>query len=91
VIVTVLPPLFGSNVYVPEASVENDVPFVLPWTESVWLRAPQAVDGGSFSTTLPIENAVPRSTCTHCGNALLALSQYVFASPSVAFEDGNPP
>ena len=42
-------------------------------TVSVSLRAPHAA--GSCSTTLVTDRAEPRSTWTHCGNALLALSQ----------------
>ena len=83
---TVLP-VDGSNVYVAEATaVLKFVPSVLVCTESVWVRVAQAVDGGSFRVTLPIAYVAPRSTCSHCGNAPFALSQYVLASPSVAVE-----
>ena len=78
--------LVGSNVYAAAAtSVENADPSVLPLIATVWLRAPH--DGGSLSTTRPSAVAVPRSTCIHCGNALLALSQYDPASPSTALPD----
>ena len=51
------------------------VPFVLVCTDSVWVRVPQAASGGSFSVTRPMVTLEPRSTCSHCGKALLALSQ----------------
>ncbi len=50
-------------------------PSVLAWTDNVWVRVPHADDGGSFSVTLPTLRAAPRSTCSHCGKALLVLSQ----------------
>ena len=50
-------------------------PSVLVWTERVCVRVPHAGDGGSLSVTLPIVLVAPRSTCSHCGKALLALSQ----------------
>ena len=56
-------------------SVLKVEPLVLPCTDSVWVRVAQAAGGGSFSTTRLTVVAAPRSTCTHCGNALLALSQ----------------
>src|SRR5258705_1557486 len=71
-------------VNVPEAMLPKLVPSVLVCTDSVWVRVPHAADGGSFSVTLPTLYDASRFTCSHCGNALLALSQYVFASPSVA-------
>ncbi len=52
------------------------VPSVLPWTASVSVRAAQPATG-SFSTTWLTATDAPRSTCSHCGNALFALSQYV--------------
>ena len=57
------------------ASVLNVAPSVLPGSDSVWLRAAQAAAGGSLSTSRPTVWAEPRSTCAHCGKALLALSQ----------------
>src|SRR5690349_19977851 len=66
-------------------SVENDEPLVLPTTSMVWLRAPHEV--GSCRTTLLMLCAEPRSTWTHCGNALLALSQYEFWSLSVTLPE----
>jgi hypothetical protein len=75
----------GLNVYVADpTAVPNADPSVLVCTDSVWVRVAQAVDGGSFSVTLPTLYVAPRSTCSHCGKAPFALSQYVFASPSVA-------
>ena len=51
-IVTVLLFADGSKVYPAEAtSVENVEPSALPWTASVWVRAPHEVDGGSFLPT----------------------------------------
>src|SRR3979409_1589182 len=80
---TVLP-VAGSNVRPAEAdSVVKLLPSVLPRIDSVWVRVDHAASGGSFSVTLPMLVAAPRSTCTHCGKALLALSQYVEALPSV--------
>ena len=55
--------------------VVNVEPSELPAIDSVWVRVPQAVEGGSLSTILPTSVGAPRSTCSHCGNALLALSQ----------------
>src|SRR6266545_1926511 len=78
---TVLPPA-GSNTYpVDVVIVLKPVPSELPCRATVWVRASH--DGGSFSTTWSIAVAVPRSTWAHCGNAPLALSQYVAAVPSV--------
>jgi len=37
---------------------------------------------------LPTLYVVPRSTWIHCGNALLALSQYEFGLPSTALTAG---
>ena len=43
------------NVYVAEpTAVLNAEPSVLVCTDRVWVRVPQAVDGGSFSVTLPM-------------------------------------
>src|SRR5215218_1121675 len=53
---------------------------------SVSFRAPQAA--GSCSTTRLADGDEPTSTCTHCGNALLALSQYEPWLRSVTFDDG---
>src|SRR5688500_16116864 len=80
---TVLP-VAGLNVY-PDAgtTVVNDEPLVLVCTESVCVRVAHAASGGSFSAIRPTLVAAPRSTCTHCGNEPLALSQYVAALPSV--------
>src|SRR3954447_1862879 len=77
----------GANAYVADAlTVLKVTPSALPRTDSVSSRAPQAA--GSCSTTRLTLWAEPRSTWTHCGNALLALSQYVFWSASVVLEDG---
>ena len=65
----------GLNVYVPDATVVNEVPLVLVCTESVWVRVAHAAAGGSLSVTLPMLVAAPRSTWSHCGNAPLTLSQ----------------
>ena len=73
VIVTVLP-VAGLKTRPAEAdSVVNEEPLVLPCIDSVCVRVPQP--GGSFSTTRLTVAAAPRSTCSHCGNALLTLSQ----------------
>jgi hypothetical protein len=56
-------------------SVLNDEPLVLPWMVSVWVRVAQAAAGGSLRIAWLTGVAVPRSTCSHCGNALLLLSQ----------------
>jgi hypothetical protein len=80
----------GSNTDpVGPANVVNVAPSTEPCTDRVWVRAPQ--DAGSFKVTRPTCCADPRSTCTHCGNALLALSQYVDASASVTFPATNDP
>ena len=50
-------------------------PSVLPWTVIVWVRVAQAVDGGRSSTILLTLVAEPRSTWSHCGNALSVLSE----------------
>ncbi len=72
---TVLPEL-GSKEYVAEATmVAKVVPSVLPWTESVCVRAPQLA--GSLSTTWVIDVVEPRSIWAHCGKVPLTLSQYV--------------
>ncbi len=72
-IVTVLP-VAGLNAYPADATMSvNDEPVVLPCTVSVWVRVPQPV--GSFSTTRLTPTEAPRSTWSHCGNALLVLSQ----------------
>ena len=64
------------KVYVAELTAVLKVePSVLVCTDRVWVRVAHAVDGGSFSVTLPTEYAAPRSTCSHCGNAPFALSQ----------------
>jgi hypothetical protein len=66
----------GLKVYVADAtSVEKFVPSVLPSTDRVWVRVAHDVDGGSLSTTLLMLFDAPRSACTHCGKALLLLSQ----------------
>src|SRR6476469_9359868 len=73
------------NVYVADATAVPKLdPLVLVCTDSVCVRVGHDELGGSLSVTLPTVYADPRSTCNHCGNALLALSQYVVASPSVA-------
>jgi hypothetical protein len=72
----------GAKLYVADAeTVVQVLPLALPSTDSVWFRAPH--DAGSWSTSRLALCAEPRSTCTHCGNALFALSQYVFWSASV--------
>src|SRR5882757_8080659 len=71
--------------------VENVVASRLPCRDKVCVRAAHAVAGGSFSVTLPTLVEAPRSTWTHCGNALLALSQYELASASVTLPAGKPP
>ena len=53
VMVTVLLLAFGSNVYPAEPTmVEKFEPSVEPSSDSVCVRAPHAVDGGSFKVTL---------------------------------------
>src|SRR5262245_28157805 len=66
--------------------VVNVVPLVLPRTDSVWVRAPH--EAGSCRTMRLALWAEPRSTWTHWGNALFALSQYVLWLPSVTLLDG---
>ncbi len=64
----------GSNTRpVDTASVLKAVPSVLPSTLRVSVRAPQ--EDGSFSATEWMLTLLPRSTCTHCGNAPAGLSQ----------------
>ncbi len=53
---------------------EKEVPFVLPCTARVSVLAPQFAVG-SFRMTWLTLTADPRSTCSHCGKALLLLSQ----------------
>jgi hypothetical protein len=66
----------GLKVYVAEGTtVANVEPSVLVCTDRVCVRVAHAVAGGSFSVTLPMLVAAPRSTCSHCGKAPLALSQ----------------
>ncbi len=73
--VTVLP-VAGSNRRPDEPDrVVQVEPLVLPCRVSVWVRAAQAVAGGSFSFAWSMARLLPRSTCTHCGNALFGLSQ----------------
>ena len=48
---------------------------MLPWMVIVWVRVPQAVDGGRSITIRPAVTEDPRSTWNHCGNALSVLSQ----------------
>jgi hypothetical protein len=50
-------------------------PLVLPCTVSVWVRVCHAAAGGSLRTAWLTLTAEPRSTWSHCGNALLLLSQ----------------
>src|SRR2546423_6615287 len=81
--VTVLP-VAGSKVYPAEPTRSAKlVPSVLPRTARVCVRVPQP-DTGTFSTTLVTATDAPRSTCSHCGNALFVLSQYVDWLPSLA-------
>ena len=64
----------AAKVYVADdLTVVKEEPSVLPDRDSVWLRAPQVA--GSWRTTRLALCAEPRSTWTHCGKALLALSQ----------------
>jgi hypothetical protein len=75
VIVAVLP-VEGLNVYPADPTiVEKSDPSVLPWTDSVWVRVVYEDDGGRSSTIRLKLLAAPRSTWSHCGNALLVLSQ----------------
>ena len=84
VIVTVLP-VEGLNVYPVGATiVEKPDPSVLPDAVSVWVRVLHEDDGGRSSTIRLKLLGAPRSTWSHCGNALLALSQQVLVLPSVA-------
>ena len=55
--------------------VVKDESLVEPSTATVWVRVAQAAAGGSLSTTRETDCALPRSTVSDCGNALLALSQ----------------
>src|SRR6266536_885454 len=72
--VTVLP-VAGSKVYAAGATRSAKLePLVLPCTASVSVRVPQP-GTGTFRTTLVTLTEAPRSTWSHCGNALLALSQ----------------
>ena len=66
-------PVAGSKVTVTDA--RNVAPVAPSVTVTVWVRVAHAVDGGSRSVTLPTDVVAPRSTWTHCGKALLALSQ----------------
>ena len=69
-------PVFGSNVYPAEpTSVVNVVPSVLPCTDSVWVRAPHDVDGGSFSTTRPIARRRAEVDLHPLRERVVALSQ----------------
>ena len=66
----------GWKEYPVEATIVLKVlafPSGLPCTDSVSVRWPQV--GGSFRTSWSMLVLLPRSTCAHCGNALLALSQ----------------
>ncbi len=55
VMVTVLLSAFGSKLYPAEPTIVEKVePSVEPSSDRVWVRALQAVDGGSLRTTLPI-------------------------------------
>jgi hypothetical protein len=75
VIVTVLP-VAGLNVYPAEATtVVKVVPSLLPSTLNVCVRVAHDVDGGKVTTILLTLVDAPRSTCSHCGKALFALSQ----------------
>ena len=54
-IVTVFP-VAGLKVYPAEAAIWlNEVPFVLPSTDSVWVLVAHADDGGKSSVTDPID------------------------------------
>ena len=50
-------------------------PLVLPCTVSVWVRVAHAAAGGSLRMVWLTLTAEPRSTWSHCGKALLLLSQ----------------
>jgi len=64
------------KVYVADpTTVLYDDPSVLVWTDRVCVRVAQLLAGGRFSTRREMLCDEPRSTCHHCGNALLALSQ----------------
>ena len=48
---------------------------MLPWMVIVWVRVPQALDGGRSIVTLATVFDEPRSTWNHWGKALSVLSQ----------------
>jgi hypothetical protein len=82
-IVTTLVPL---NEYPAELTmVAKLTPSGLPCTDRVCVRVPHPL--GSLRITWSIAMLPPRSTCPHCGKALLALSQYVAWLPSVMLAD----
>src|SRR5690349_21691681 len=58
-----------------------------PSTDSVCVRVCHADAGGRRSTSRASDRNAPRSTVHDCGNALLALSQYVLALPSTALPE----
>jgi hypothetical protein len=73
--VTVLPVAgLKTRPVLPERVLQVEL-LVLPSTLSVWVRVAQSDGGGSLSLTWSIATLLPRSTWTHCGNALLGLSQ----------------
>src|SRR2546430_8984106 len=75
VTVTVLP-VAGLKVYpAGPATVPKVLPSLEPSIRMVWVRVPQAPDGGSLSTNRLTLVGAPRSTWNHSGNALSALSQ----------------
>ena len=70
---TVLPEA-GSKRYPADPTTSAKfVPLVLPWTDSVCVRASQP--DGSLSTSWVTLAVLPRSAWIHCGNTLFVLSQ----------------
>jgi hypothetical protein len=69
-------------------TVVNVTPSVPARTDRVWSRAPHPA--GSCRTIRLALCAEPRSTWTHWGKALLALSQWVFWSASAVLADPKP-
>src|SRR5687767_12094907 len=68
----------------------NVLPLALPCTDRVCVRAPQPATG-SFRTIWVVLTDAPRSTCSHCGKALFALSQYVPWFESLLLPGPYPP
>ncbi len=85
--IVVVLPAAGSNTRAADpASALNAVPFELPCTLSVCVRAPH--DEGSLRTTWSTSTEPPRSTWTHCGKELDGPSQYVSWLPSLTLDAG---